>query len=198
MKWKIALIVTVVLGFPIAFTAGVVLSLDIAADNNPAETLRTLAGSVGDWVSGLGSLAAAAVAVYLADNQRRNNVPKIDVDQYYSESGLVIDLTSCGEKDAVVRGVYIRDTVKKKQILISRPPFVDPKDIPRRFGYGDVQRITLPRTMFIGIQRDLVAEFSETDFSNLTLVVGTSTYEFREPLNAEFVAVIRKSLYPTM
>lgn len=115
MKWKIALIVTVVLGFPIAFTAGVVLSLDIAADNNPAETLRTLAGSVGDWVSGLGSLAAAAVAVYLADNQRRNNVPKIDVDQYYSESGLVIDLTSCGEKDAVVRGVYIRDTVKKNR-----------------------------------------------------------------------------------
>lgn len=136
MKWMIATIIAVVLGFPIAFTAGVVISLNVSAEKNPAETLRSAMGSAGDWVSGLGALAAAAVAVYLADKQRRNNSAKMDINQYYNGAAFIIDLISSGEKDAVVRGIFIRDVRLKKQIMISRPPFVDPKILPKRLNTG--------------------------------------------------------------
>ncbi|AHL77629.1 hypothetical protein CH92_09565 [Stutzerimonas stutzeri] len=197
MKWMIAAILAVVLGFPIAFTAGVVVSLSVSAEKNPAGTLRSVMGSAGDWVSGLGALAAAVIAVYLADKQRRDNSVKMDINQYYNSDAFVIDLISSGEKGAVVRGIFIRDVRLKKQIMISRPPFVDSKILPKRFDYGDVERITIDRNWFVKVQIEIAQGIPYSDYKHLALVVGTSTSEFRQALNAEFASALSKHQLPT-
>jgi len=197
MKWMIAAILAVVLGFPIAFTTGVVVSLSVSAEKNPVGTLRSAMGSAGDWVSGLGALAAAVIAVYLADKQRRDNSVKMDINQYYNNDAFVIDLISSGEKDAVVRGIFIRDVRLKKQIIISRPPFVGPKILPKRFEYGDVERITIDRNWFIKVQIEIAQGIPYSDYKHLALVVGTSTSEFRQALNAEFASALSKHQFPT-
>ncbi|MDV7209913.1 hypothetical protein [Azotobacter beijerinckii] len=192
MKWLIALIVAVVLGFPAVFTAGVVVGLEVAAEKKPTETLKNVIGSAGDWVSGLGSLAAAAVAVYLADRQRRANTPKIEVNQYITRDIFTIDIISTGEKDAVVRGVYIRSSKLKKQAMISRPPLVEPKDLPWRLEYGDVRRISIDRSRYFAVAMEIGDELEEYEFTGLQIVVGTSTVEFKVDLNEDFQAALKE------
>jgi hypothetical protein len=94
----------------------------------------------------------------------------------------------------VVRGIFIRDVRLKKQIMISRPPFVDPEILPKRFEYGDVERITIDRNWFIKVQIEIAQGIPHSDYKHLALVVGTSTSEFRQALNAEFASALRPQL----
>lgn len=192
MKWKIAAIIAVVLGFPAVFTAGVATALSVAAEKDPADTLKTALGSAGDWVSGLGALAAATIAIYLADKQRRDNSARMEINQYFTEDNFTIDLISVGEKPATVRGIYIRSPRLRKQAMISRPPILKSNAIPARFEYGDVQRLTIDKSIYLEIALEIEHELGQKEFRGLQLVIGTSTVEFKVDLDPQFAAVLER------
>lgn len=192
MRWKVALVIAVVLGFPAAFTAGATTALSVAADKDPADTIKTALGSAGDWVSGLGALAAAAIAIYLADKQRRENAAKMDINQYITNDNFTIDLISIGEKPAIVRGIYIREPRLRKQAMISRPPIMTAGAIPTRFEYGDFQRLTIDKSLYLDVALEVEHELGKKQFDGLELVIGTSTAEFKAELEPRFSAELKK------
>lgn len=191
MKWMVAAIISVVLGFPAVFAVGVATALSVAAEKDPADTLKTIFGSAGDWVSGLGSLAAATIAVYLADKQRRDNSARMEINQYFTKDGFAIDLISVGEKPATVTGIYIRSPRHRRQVMISCPPLLESSAIPARFEYGDVQRLTIDKSIYPKISLEIEHELGSKEYGELQLVVGTSTAEFKVDLDQKFSNAIK-------
>ncbi|EKY4111163.1 hypothetical protein ACYTSK_21895 [Pseudomonas aeruginosa] len=192
MKWMITAIIAVVLGFPALFFAGVVTALTVAAEKDPVDTLITALGSVGDWVSGLGALAAAIIAICLADKQRRDNSARMEINQHFTEDNFTIDLISVGEKPATVRGIYIRSPRLRKQAMISRPPILKPNAIPARFEYGEVHRVSIDKSDYLKVSREIEHELGQKEFRGLQLVIGASTADFKVDLDPQFAAVLER------
>lgn len=181
-----------VIGIPTVFTAGIIVALMVEVGANPGESIKTILGSVGDWVSGLGSVSAAIVAVYLADRQRRDNTAKVEISQYYNKDNFTIDLVSTGEKPAIVKGVFIRSPRRKKQIMLNRVPISGYETIVGRYEYGETKRLMIDSTVFLAVALDLEHELGNRKFDGLQLIVGTGTAEFRAELNHDFAQELLK------
>lgn len=172
----------------VACASSGLLGLAAGINLNPASTVRFVPdGSVfADWLSGLGSVSAALVALYLADRQRRDNTAKIEISQYFSGDNFTIDLVSIGEKPAAVKGIFIRSERLKKQIQLNRSPIPGYEKMVGRYEYGDTNRLAISRTIFLDIAIELEHEFGSRKFDDLLLVVGAATSEFRAKLDVGF------------
>lgn len=189
MRWMIAAILIAVLGLPIAFTAGVVISLDVAAEKNPAKSLKELMGSAGDWVSGLGALAAAAIAVYLADRQRREDLPNLSV----SVSGSYqFSIVNYGRLPIEVNGQWLYLTSKYGTFLLGHD--LDEESEERavlgfgeiaHFRYGDHLMLNIASWAHVHCKRDIGA---------ISLVVSTPLKAFRFPLPDYIVSRLSNEL----
>ncbi|WP_139834868.1 hypothetical protein [Pseudomonas sp. B15(2017)] len=188
MKWMFgigALFACVVCGL-LGLIAGINL--------NPTSTVKFVPdmGSLADWISGIGSVSAAGVALYLADRQRRENTAKIEISQYYTRDNFTIDLVSTGEKPAVVKGIFIRSPQFKRQILLNRSPIFGYDKIIGRYEYGETKRLSIDASFFLSVALEIEHELGSKNFDGLLLVVGTATAEFRAELNADFLHELRK------
>jgi hypothetical protein len=177
MRWMIAAILIAVLGLPIAFTAGVVISLEVAAEKNPGKTLKELMGSAGDWVSGLGALAAAVVAVYLADRQRREELPNLSISAHGSYDFSIVNY---GRLPIEVSGQWLYLTSKYGTFVFGED--LDEQSKKRAilgfgesatFSYGDHLMLNIASWVHVCCGRDV---------RSLSLVVSTPLKAFKFPL----------------
>lgn len=187
--WVIALLACVISG-SLGLTAGINL--------NPLSTVKFVPnwGSLADWISGIGSVSAAIVALYLADLQRRNNTAKIEISQFYNADNFTVDLVSTGEKPAIVRGVYIRSPHFKKQVLLNRSPVKGFADIVGRYEYGETKRLTVDRHVYMALGLDLKGELGSDNFDGLLLVVGIGIAEQIVQLDHRFAERLHSAIQP--
>ncbi|AGN82839.1 hypothetical protein N5K35_24220 [Pseudomonas sp. GD03651] len=189
MRWMITAILIAALGLPIAFTAGVVISLNVAAEESPAKTLKDIMGSAGDWVSGLGALAAAAVAVYLADRQRREDLPNIgmSVQGFYE-----VSLVNYGRLPVEVSGLWLYLTSKYGDFELGHDLDDDRQEKiilgfaeTATFRYGDHLMLNAASWAHVKCNRDIGA---------ISLVVPTPVKHFKFPLPEHFAERLNHEL----
>ncbi|MGY2364453.1 hypothetical protein ACW9IO_18025 [Pseudomonas azotoformans] len=189
MKWMIAAILIAVLGLPIAFTAGVVISLDVAADKNPAKSLKDLMGSAGDWVSGLGALAAAVVAVYLANRQRQDELPNLSVSAHGSYSFSIVNY---GRLPIEVNAQWLYLTSKYGTFVLGLDMDHEGKERAvlgfgesTTFCYHDILMLNIASWAHVECHRDIDA---------ISLVVSTPLKAFKFPLPDYIKSRLRNEL----
>lgn len=188
-RWLIVLIAVVVVGFPAVFTAGVTVALAFSADADPADVVKTVFGSWGDWVSGLGALSAALIAIYLADLQRKDNLPKVEISQYADSLGFCIDIVSVGDRGVLLMGAYLRSRRLDGQARLA------PDDaFPKRLEFGDVLRIHLKRYQYQNFSNFICGHDGLCDLSDLEVVVNASTRAFVVPADALLISLIDGTL----
>lgn len=189
MRWMITAILIAALGLPIAFTAGVVISLNVAGEESPAKTLKDIMGSAGDWVSGLGALAAAAVAVYLADRQRRDDLPslKVGIDGFYE-----VSLVNHGRLPVEVSGLWLYLSSRYGDFELGHDLEEEGKEKTTlafgemtTFRYGDHLMLNVASWAHARCKRDLKA---------ISLVVPTPVGKFKFPLPDYFVGRLKMEL----
>ena len=176
MRWIVATGVLVAFGLPVAFTAGIVVALDVAAGAKPTETLNDVLGSAGDWVGGLASFMAAWVALRIAARQRQDELPSLAVDVSGSYS---ISVTNFGKLPVDVDGHWLYLTSKYGTFLLS--PDLDDGDAGSRlehgkrvtFRYGDQLALNMASWIHTCCHRDIRA---------VSLVISTPFKAFKFPL----------------
>ncbi|MFJ4349633.1 hypothetical protein ACIPZ5_01890 [Pseudomonas sp. NPDC089428] len=185
----ISLIAVVVVGFPVVFTAGMTVALVFAADANPAEVLRTVFGSVGDWVSGIGALSAAVIAVYLANKQREDSLPKVEISQSADSRGFCIEIISVGERSVLLKGAYLRSRRLDGQARLTR------EDVfPKRLEFGDVLPIHVKGHQYRNFSNFISGHDGQCDLSDLEVVVNTSTRSFVVPADDLFIDLVQGTI----
>jgi len=185
----IAAILIAVLGLPIAFTAGVVISLDVASEKNPAKTLKELMGSAGDWVSGSGALAAAAVAVYLADKQRREELPNLSVSVHGSYAFSVVNN---GRLPIEVNGRWLYLTSKYGTFVFGHD--LEEESGERAvLGFGEIATFRYGDHLMLNAA-SWVHVCCNRDIGSISLVVSTPLKAFKFPLPDYFVSRLGNEL----
>jgi len=184
--------------FIVSLTACVIcglLGLTVGVNINPLSTVQFVPnwGSFADWVSGLGSVSAAVVALYLAFIQRRNNTAKIEIAQSFDKDHFTVDIVSTGERAAIVVGVYIRSSSHKKQVLFDHHQVEGYKKIVGRYEYGEKRQISIGGSFFdfgLYIKNELGAD----GFTGLQLVVDTGIAEFKVGVNQKFAERLQAAI----
>ena len=181
----IVAIVAGAVGVPTVFTAGVVVALSFASGANPAETLKTVLGSVGDWVSGLGALSASLIAIYLADKQRRESLPKIKVEQSVDPYTIYFDIVSTGDRSVLLTGAFLRS---RKQgttaTLAGRDVF------PKRLDFADVLKLELDGYQYRKASNEICGEEDQPDLNDLEIVIESSMGPHVFPACYEVIGLI--------
>jgi len=188
-RMLIALIAIVVVGIPAVFTAGLTVALAFAVDANPAEVIKTVFGSAGDWVSGLGALSAAIIAIYLADRQRKDSFPKIEITQVAHPFGFHIDILSIGDRGALVTGVFLRSRKLRGQARLATHGI-----FPKRLEYGDVCGITVEGKMYQIIAEKICGHDGHSDMPDLEVIVETSMKAYAFPADSAVIGLIEGTL----
>lgn len=172
--WLIAVVVMVVVGIPAVFTAGVIVALTFAADANPADSLKSVLGSAGDWVSGLGALSAAVIAIWLAEKQRKDSLPDIKITQDADPYEVAIDIICTGDRSVLVRNVYMRLRSQSGRAYL--PPH---GVLPLRLEHGDVHCVRIKGgAQYHRLSEALCGHEEQDDLLGLEIVVETSTRDF--------------------
>jgi hypothetical protein len=184
-KLLVVVIVMAVLGLPAAFVAGLTVAVSFEGGGSSAEILKTFLGSVGDWVSGLGALAAAVIAIYLADKQRRDSLPQIHVRQGVEAREIRINLVSVGDRSVHILAVYLRS-----RKLDGRARLVSSRDLPKTLEYGGILPITADRGRCGNFSNFISRSDDHCDLPDLEIVVEASTRTFIVPVDREVIDFI--------
>lgn len=188
-RMLVAFSVLVVVGVPSIFTAGVVVALCFAADANPADALKTVLGSVGDWVSGLGALSASVIAIHLADKQRRDGLPKIEVSQDADPELVYIKVASAGDRSVLVTGILVHSRKRRSRTRLLHRDF-----FPKRLEFGDFIDIELDGTQLRGASNVLCGEDDMCDLSDLEILVETSLGTHSFAASDELIGLLEGTL----
>lgn len=184
---KIPLIPAVfVIGFVFAFFAGIYIGLVSSSQVKPAEFVSEVIGSVGDWVSGLGALAAAVIAIYLADRQRKESLPELNINQHADHKGISIDVVSVGGRGVSILGIYLRS-----QKLDRRSSLADRDEFPKRLEFGEMHSLFIGTHMCDSIRYHFSGNSDRCETPDLEIVVETSTKTFTASANREVLGTIQ-------
>lgn len=188
MKWMFWILVV------LSCSACGMLGLVAGINLNPLSTVRFVPemGSLADWVSGLGSVSAALVALYLANQQRKNNTARIEISQSHTNHDFDLSFVSTGERPPIVTGVFIRSPRYKKQILLGLKHSSLYEGVLGSYEYGEVKRLHLDR--YLDVAMSLKDEVGNDDFSGLQLIVKTGIAEFKAQLDQNIVCRLHKSI----
>ncbi len=164
----------------IGMSVGVLAGFLTAIQMNPGTADRYVLslGSVGEWVSGVGALAAVVVAIVLADKQRQENMERIvlkcDLQRFRNDGAgsvaksLVVDAVSSGNRPARLTGAKILD--RKGNICWTGHHAGEAgKGFPIELNYGEKTEIWIGAVDV----KDVIEHF-DGDFSSAKMIV-TST-----------------------
>lgn len=164
----------------IGMSIGCLAGFLIAIQMNPGTADRYVLslGSVGEWVSGVGALAAVVAAFVLADMQRRENmerlVLKCDLKRFRNDGAcsvaksLVVDIVSIGNRPARLTGAKILDR-QGRICWTGYHAGETGKGFPIELNYGEQIDIWIG-----GVDVKDVIDHFEDDFSNAKMIVTTT------------------------
>lgn len=189
MNRTILLVIAVVLGPIFAFFTGIGVGISATTEAKPLEFVSSAIGSVGDWVSGIGALAAAVIAITLADRQRRASFPRIKLLQSAHPYGFHIDIISVGDRGALVTGVFLRSRRYRGQARLATKTI-----FPKRLEFGDVEGLTIEGVMYRKIAEKICGDDEIIDLSDLEVVVETSMKAHVYPADSAVIGLIEGTL----
>lgn len=140
-------------------------------------------GSIADWVSGVGSLSAAAVALYLAKSAERIRLRgycglRVIVGQGFPQTDLFsISVTNVGTRATVVNNIGMQvGRLKKRYAVISMSESNISHGIPHALGDGQEGHWYVPLGGEKKWLRDLCGNFVKTpgDIKSLRFLVYTN------------------------
>lgn len=133
----------------LALLAGGAIGFGVAIQINPqtADVYLLNLGSVGDWVSGLGALAAVITTLWLADQQRRRDTEDLKISCVYSflngKRVAIIRVVSCGQRPS--RADHLRVASDHAADFLHFPDMMECGDqLPKLLGYAEDANLFLP------------------------------------------------------
>lgn len=145
---------------------------------------------LGGWVSGLGTLAAVMVSLWLTGKQGRENAENIEVQQLAKQDFLKIDLISKGNRTAVITGLELFEISSGKRLTIDK--YMKMPSLPAKLEYGGQVTFLLWDKHETAI-RDEVHKWFVNKFSSLSLKVITTIGVYVVPLNKIYVESLKRS-----
>lgn len=175
--------------------AGFAMGFAVAIKINPetADLYLLNLGSVGDWVSGIGALAAVLVTLWLSDKQRKENTERITVEQVSREEGLLIKIISSGNRPSFVTGLYIGEKSSEKKLNLSTGEFLEKRFPIGRIDFGELISVLVLDKFDLKIAQEVERKFNG-NFGSLLLVITTSLGRFRFPLDSVYVSYLKHHL----
>jgi len=145
---------------------------------------------LGGWVSGLGTLAAVMVSLWLTGKQGRENAENIEIKQLAKQDFLKIDLVSKGNRTAVITGLELFEIGSGKRLSIDK--YMKMPALPAKLEYGGQVTFLLWEKHETEI-RDEAYRWFVNKFSSMALKVTTTIGVYVEPLNEIYVDSLRRS-----
>jgi hypothetical protein len=179
----------------LALLAGFATGFAVAIKINPetADVYLLNLGSVGDWFSGFGALAAVLVTLWLSDKQRRENTEQLIVEQTSREEGLLIKVVSSGNRPSLVTGLHIGAEGSDKKVGLSGTHVLAEEFPVGRIDFGELISVLVGDQYRLQIARSVAKTFG-SEFTGLRLVVTTSLGRFYKELDPIFVEGISRRL----
>ncbi|MBU1308522.1 MAG: hypothetical protein KKE30_03185 [Gammaproteobacteria bacterium] len=144
MSWKKEKAILLSMGALLFGLMCFILGIAFGASSDQTEfsgTILPVLSVVGTWVSGLGSLGAVIVALWLAEKQRRAESELLELDlgffiiPFASEAVLMISAVSKGKRPSEINSVSIYGkTANAKMYLVNFLPCGS--QLPVNIGYG--------------------------------------------------------------
>lgn len=184
MKWVWCLL------FVLGCAVSAMLGLTAGVNLNPASTVKFVPawGSLGDWVSGIGALAAVVVTLWLADKQRREDIESLRIQvvmgmlSYGPDQAFVsVNIAADGKRPVRVTGIAFHS--KRARAALHVTGFMDFGDsLPISLTYGE--QASFPMEFgFERVLRQYVEAHCAGSAEGLEVVVSTSLKDFRHPVS---------------
>jgi hypothetical protein len=145
---------------------------------------------LGGWVSGLGTLAAVMVSLWLTGKQGRENAEDIEVKQLAMQDYLKIDLISKGNRTAVITGLELFETGSGKRLTIDK--YMKMPSLPAKLEYGGQVTFLLLDEHKTAIRNETHKWFVNK-FSSMSLKVTTTISVYVVPLNKIYADSLKRS-----
>lgn len=200
MDWKhlklISIVVAITLIAALSFVIGV--SFGVTFEQKTFTDLVIPVLSVmGNWVAGLGALAAVFTSLWLADKQRKNDCEKLQtifgvfVSPPDLTPRLMVRATSIGNKPSNINSITIYSKDAKVAMTVAE---LDRQgnQLPMPLSYGQKGMYILP----LGIESHInsyVKEHCAGSYKNLVASVNTSLNEFKIPFNEKVIQHLEQS-----
>ncbi|WP_022954258.1 hypothetical protein [Leucothrix mucor] len=199
MDWKhIKLFLIVVSGILIAslsFVLGISFGVSYEYDSLLTVLIPFL-GVLGNWVAGLGALAAVFTALWLADQQRKRDAEDLNIvfSVYIStinpEPYLAVIVTCKGSKPSRLNSITIHSGNSKMALAISQLDNTG-NQLPILLSYGQQATCILKRGTSTSIN-DFVKNNCSGLYQNLYLSINTSTMSFKTPFDAKVIEYLEE------
>ncbi|WMR30991.1 hypothetical protein [Metapseudomonas otitidis] len=175
------------------------LGAAIGASSTPQDfkdIMIPLLSMVGGWVSGIGTLAAVVVSLYLAKKQKESDSEDISVTSHTAISPawnghrVLIAIVSKGNRPANIHSINIVKPKAETVLYIAQFDRVS-STLPATISYGE-KRTYVCLSHFEDEIAKYVNDYCEGIASGLLIYVSSTLKTFKEPLNAEIIKVIQQ------
>jgi hypothetical protein len=191
LKENTHIVVLVITATALIAILGFSIGVAFGATFNGVAFLNTfipVIAAVGNWVAGIGALAAVFTTLWLAERQRRaeKESVKLSIEERISipgnEARLVIRVVGLSNKTMNLLSFSIKSTNNEQAMLITS--FETGSDIlPKFIPYGCVAYYFLPEVIS-GIVKKYIETDSQNNYKNLILMahssIGTYKVKFEE------------------
>ena len=172
------------------------LGLTIGINLNPESTTRYVLtwGSLGDWVAGVGTFTAVAVALWQSYILRKEDVEDLIIDQRQVRQRWVISVISRGKRPARVLGIAFRS--RRTGFILPIKRFIfdgDNASLPQTLNYAENLDFVTRTDMFENLAINAVLAFDE-DLEDLEIHVKTTLGSFNKAVIGETKSAFREAL----
>ena len=172
------------------------LGLTIGINLNPESTTRYVLtwGSLGDWVAGVGTFTAVAVALWQSYILRKEDVEDLIIDQRQVGQRWVISVISRGKRPARILGIGFRS--RRTGFILPIKRFIfdgDNASLPQTLNYAENLDFVTRTDMFEDLAINAVLAFDE-DLEDLEIHVKTTLGSFNKAVIGETKSAFREAL----
>jgi len=199
MDWKylklISIMVAITLIAALSFAIGISFGVTFE-QNTLTDVVIPVLSVMGNWVAGLGALAAVFTSLWLAKKQRENDCEKLkaifDVLVFPPDltPRLMVRATSIGNKPSNINSITIYSENAKVAMIVTE---LDRQgnQLPMPLSYGLQGMYILPLSIEPHIN-DYVTEHCSGLYKNLVVSVNTSLNEFKIPFNEQVIQHLKQ------